>query len=240
MRRQQNTVIVIFNTIRLNFCKLCFLDVCVSKYRRFIHQSVKTMCLFLSLCPTFDSLSFYPYQSPPAHTHTKPLLFFVSDSQGWGHAALQLHSSEPGWHHHIAALSLAVPIHHPDHHRQHQQHHLPKHTCKHIHLDREKIKETRAPPHLPPYGSFAGLLAYRKEKRRDDPAWVGKNPWPVHFQQYTSINHRTDKSDESDFRLHRENNNIISRRREMNPPPHVHTPSSTSQLSKRRAALPLS
>lgn len=176
MRRQQNTVIVIFNTIRLNFCKLCFLDVCVSKYWRFIHQFIKKM--FLPLCPTFDSLSFYPCQSAPVPPSppTKPLLFFVSDSQGWGHAALQLHSSEPGWHHHIAALSLAVPIHHPDHHRQHQQHHLRKHTCKHIHLDCEKIKETRAPHHRPSYGSFAGLLAYRKEKRRDDPAWVGKKP----------------------------------------------------------------
>lgn len=66
MRRRQNTVIVIFNAIRLNFCKLCFLDVCVSKYLGFIHQFIKRMCLFLPLCPTFGSLSFYPCQSPRA------------------------------------------------------------------------------------------------------------------------------------------------------------------------------
>lgn len=79
-------------------------------------------------------------------------LSFLSASQGWGHAALQLLSSEPGWHHHRAALSLGVHIHHPDHHWPHQHHHLRMHTSEHIPY-RKKIKDDPPPKLTPPHPS---------------------------------------------------------------------------------------
>ena len=127
-----------------------------------------------------------------------------------------------GWHHHTAASSLGVPIHHPDHHRQHQQHHLRMHTRTHrrVHRPRDDKKRREARPVVQDCKP-KGERERTTERRRDEPAGVGRNPWPVHFQQYISINHSTDKSDESDFRLQRENNNI--KRQEREDPPHAPT-----------------
>lgn len=155
--RRNNKILLLSSWAQLDLITLnvfCLLFG-VERRLRLINDWKKDVCLFLAV-PLFDSFS--PSIPVPLLFSTS-LLSFLSVSQGWGRAALQLPSSEPGWHHRIAASSLGVPIHHPDHHRQHQQHHLRMHT--HIYTSTHpycmKIKEKRAPT-----GS-AGLQASRKE-----------------------------------------------------------------------------
>lgn len=146
-----------------------------------------------------------------------------------------------GWHHHTAASSLGVPIHHPDHHRQHQQHHLRMHTRTHrrTHRPQGDKKRREARPVVQDCKP-KGERERTTERRRDEPAGVGRNPWPVHFQQYISINHSTDKSDESDFRLRRENNNMKRQEREDPPytPPHLPPPNALLHIATSREGAP--
>lgn len=96
-------------------------------------------------------------------------------------------------------LVLRVPIHHPDHHRRHQQHHLRTHTGTHTHTDCMQIKGevrkwTPTPPLVPQDCKLKGKKGVNHRAthvggEREDPAGLGRNPWPVHFQQYISINH---------------------------------------------------
>lgn len=125
-------------------------------------------------------------------------------------------------------LVLGVPIHHPDHHRPHQQPHLRVRTQVHKHtrlLWEDKGEEIPSTGGAGYKERGGGPQIAKREKKRGDPAGVGRNPWPVHLQQYISINHSTDKCDESDFRLQRENNNIkSSREKETTPCPPPLTP----------------
>lgn len=159
-------------------------------------------------------LSFY--LCPPVLVHLSPLPS-LSVSQGWGRAALQLPSSEPEWHHHIAASSLGVPIHHPDHHRQHQQHHLRMHTHthKHIHLLQEDKREES--PHQ--FCRFARLKKGWRGPQRRGSCWGRQKPLTcalptIHLNKprYRQIWW---------VRLQRENNNIKSRIEERYPPSHT-------------------
>lgn len=241
-KKQQDAVVVILSTIRFNYCKCILLDFwCWEVFE--INTLIKIEVTFSNCLSLFFGLilSFYPFPSFPlfCFLHLPPPLSFLSVSRGWGRSALQLPSSEPGWHHHIAASSLGVPIHHPDHHRQHQQHHLRMHTHthRHTHLLQEDKREGRIAS-LKERGREPQRERVREREEEGRSCWGRQKPLTcalptIHlnkpqYRQIWWVRLQATEGKQQHKKQERED-------------PSTQTPTpSTSQLPARRAALPLS